>query len=187
MMTIITPCIRPENLARMSKTIPANCRWIVVFDLKQLPSVELPKNAEYHRLLNHAFGYPQSNYALELVKDGYVYFLDDDTLMHPDLYEAVSGLDNDFIHFNQIRPEKKKGDPKRILGSKVQGGWIDKGGFVVKRELIGEIRFRTDIYGGDGYFAEDCYAKAQNPIFINKILAYFNILKYDTDIHLLNG
>jgi hypothetical protein len=164
---------------RISKTIPSGCRWIVVFDMNEFPFARLPKNAEYHCLLDHAFGYPQSNCALDLVYKGMVYFLDDDTLIHPDLYDTISGLDNDFIHFNQIRPKKEVGHPKYMIGKKVKPGWIDKGGFVVNREVIGDIRFRTDIYGADGYFAEECYNKATKPVFIDKVLAYHNKLDYD--------
>lgn len=173
-LTIITPCSRPKNLHRMHKSIPQGVRWIIVFDMDRC-DIKIP-NAEHYFYKEHAYGYPQTNFALDMIKDGYVYFLDDDNTVHPDLIDNIRGVDNDFIHFLQQRCERKKTHPKYIIGSEVRGGKIDKGGVLLKRTLIGDIRFRTDIYAADGYFIEDCYKKATSPLFIDKVLSYHNKL-----------
>ncbi len=55
--------------------------------------------------LNGVVGNTQRNYALSLVEDdNYIYFLDDDNIIHPNFWEIVEELETDTIHtFNQYR------------------------------------------------------------------------------------
>ena len=52
-LNIVTPCIRPENLARINRsisdTIPRDLyRWIVVCDAEEVPDIELPDIGVYY-------------------------------------------------------------------------------------------------------------------------------------------
>ena len=97
-LNIITPCSRPENLHLISKSInipKENYRWIVVFDFDELPDKELiPNNCEVylHRDSDSTAGHAQRNYAIDLIEDGYVYSNDDDTLLHPELWENIKDI-----------------------------------------------------------------------------------------------
>jgi hypothetical protein len=177
LLNIITPCCRPENLHQISKSInipKENYRWIVVFDLNELPNPELiPDNCEVylHRNEKSTVGHSQRNFALDLIKDGYVYMNDDDTLIHPELWENIKELTDDFISFYQ---ENKFGSI-RLYGD-VGVGKIDSHNFIVKNEIIGNSRFIIDKYEADGYFALECFNKSKSKILINKVLSTYNFL-----------
>lgn len=185
-INIITPCSRPENLKAMSESInipKVAYRWIVVIDgAAGKFNVTLPRNAEvyYHRDPRSISGNAQRNYALGRIEpfekprgfNSYVYFLDDDTLMHPDLYKAVRQLDNDFIHFDQENP-----DGSRRIGGTVKVNHVDSGNVLIRRSLIGDIRWRSDLYHADGVFIERCFQKAKSPLYLPKSLSVYNALR----------
>lgn len=178
-LNIITPCSRPQNLIEISKSInipKENYRWIVVFDMDELPLKELiPDNCEIylHRNLNSKVGHSQRNYALELIKYGHVYMNDDDTLIHPDLWENIKNLNNDFITFHQSSLD----NTPRLISGDIEVGKIDSHNFIVSRDLIGETKWIINKYDADGYFAVECYSKCSSFIVIDKFLSVYNCLR----------
>jgi len=178
-INIITPSIRPKNLYKISESInipKENYRWIVVFDLPTIPDKELiPENCEYylHQDIESKFGNSQRNFALNLISDGYVYFNDDDTTLHPDLWENIKNTQCDFISFIQLSPF---GDI-RLIGNKISVGTIDSHNFLVKRSTIGDIRFIKKLYEADGYFASTVYQNTENKCWIDKPLSIYNTLR----------
>ena len=90
MLSIITPCSRPQNLSRIWPSIPQGSQWLIVRDaaddtevpgeLKSAPGVEVHCLAGGGR-----WGNAQRNLGLSLADRDYVYFLDDDNVMHPAL------------------------------------------------------------------------------------------------------
>ena len=95
-LNIITPCSRPENLNVISESINIpneNYRWIVVFDLENIPK-NIPGNAEAycHKNINSAFGNSHRNFGIGLVENGYVYFNDDDTILDKNLWGSIKDL-----------------------------------------------------------------------------------------------
>jgi hypothetical protein len=178
-LNIITPCSRPENLHLISNSInipKENYRWIVVFDFDKLPNKELiPNNCEVYLHKNplSKAGHAQRNYALELIDDGYVYSNDDDTLIHPELWGNIKDVSGDFISFKQAH----KNNTLRLVGNNIRVTQIDNHNFMVSRELIGDTKFRIDVYEADGHFAMECFGKAKNPIYLDKILSVYNSLR----------
>jgi len=178
-LNIITPCSRPENLQKISKTInipKEHYRWIVVCDMDKLPSKELiPENCEVHlyRENGSVVGHSQRNYALSIINDGYIYFNDDDTLLHPELWENIKDIDTDFISFIQ----SKKDGSIRLLGNVIQVSQIDSHNFIVSKNTIGDTKFIIDKYDADGYFAKECYEKSLNKTYIDKSLSIYNSLR----------
>jgi hypothetical protein len=178
-INIITPSIRPENLHKISESINIpreNYRWIVVFDLPVQPPIELiPENCEFylHQDSESRFGNCQRNFALDLITDGYVYLNDDDTTIHPDLWDNIKNIKCDFISFIQIDTKGKL----RLLGNKIVVGKIDSHNFLVKRNVVGNIRFNKKEYFADGIFANICYAVANNKCWIDKKLSIYNTLR----------
>jgi len=178
-LNIITPCSRPENLHKVSESInipKENYRWIVVFDLESLPDNELiPNNCEYYTHKNHnsISGNSQRNYALSLVNKGHVYFNDDDTTIHPELWENIEDLNNDFISFTQLN----KNGSLRLTGENINVGHIDSHNFIVSNKIIGDTIFQLHRYDADGYFAVDCKKNSINPVIIYKPLSVYNLLR----------
>ncbi len=178
-LNIITPCSRIQNLHIISKNINIpkdNYRWLVIFDSNQEPDKELiPNNCEFylHKNPESTSGNSQRNYALKLIEDGYVYFNDDDTIIHPQLWENINNLDNDFISFQQL----DKNGSLRLNGNVIRVGSIDSHNFIVHKSIIGDSQFIINRYDADGYFAIECYNRTKNPIWINKPLSIYNLLR----------
>jgi hypothetical protein len=178
-LNIITPCSRPENLSTISTSInipKENYRWIVVFDGEVLPKKELiPDNCEIYLHTNKesTVGHSQRNYALDMIVDGYVYFNDDDTIIHNQLWNNIKNLNNDFISFMQ---EDKDGGI-RLIGNNINVNHIDSHNFIVHNSIIGNIRFDITKYNADGYFAADCFQNSTNSNHINIVLSTYNSLR----------
>jgi hypothetical protein len=178
-LNIITPCSRPENLIKISQSINIpndSYRWIVVMDLLEPPSQEIiPNNCEvyFHKNPLSVFGNSQRNYALDLVEHGHVYFNDDDTTIHPDLWENIKDLREGFISFaqnNQDGTLRLQGDEVRLYG-------IDSHNFVVDINVVELTRFDIALYDADGYFATQCYKKPCSKKYIPKVLSTYNTLR----------
>lgn len=178
-LNIITPCSRPNNLLTISKSInipKKDYRWIIVCDSESLPDEKLiPKNCEiyYHKDLGSTSGNSQRNYAINMVKKGHIYFNDDDTIIHPDLWNNIKDLNNDFISFIQL----EKNGFVRLQGNFINVGHIDSHNFIVDQKIVGNTRFITDKYDADGYFAVECFNKAISHYYINKPLSIYNLLR----------
>ncbi len=178
-INIITPCSRPKNLLKISESINIpreNYRWIVVYDGDSIPPKELiPENCEIYSHKNKisTVGHSQRNYAINLVKGGYVYFNDDDTIIHKDLWENIKSLDNDFISFKQAY----KDGSIRFISNKISVGYIDSHNFITHSSIIGETRFNVTKYDADGHFAVECFAKSKNHIHLDMVLSTYNLLR----------
>lgn len=178
-LNIITPCSRPENLLKISESIniqEKNYRWIVVVDSYELPKYNLiPKNCEIytHKDPESISGNAQRNYALDLIKDGYVYFNDDDTILHPHLWDNIKDLNNDFISFRQLNKDLTL----RLFGDLISVGFIDSHNFIVSRELIDKTKFTLNKYEADGIFATECFKNSKSALWLNKPLSIYNSLR----------
>jgi len=178
-LNIITPCSRPENLRIISESInipKENYRWIVVYDGLNLENKDLiPDNCEfyYHKNLNSKSGNDQRNFALNLINNGHVYFNDDDTTLHPDLWENINNLTEDFIHFKQ----NNKNGTLRLHSEIIKVGHIDSHNFIVSNNIIGNHRWDIGKYDADGYFAIECFNNSKSKIYINKVLSIYNNLR----------
>ena len=177
-LNIITPVTRCQNLniIRQSINIPrSNFRWICVFDAETI-SCDVPEDCEAYAHVDtkSGMGNAQRNLAIELVKEGHIYFNDDDTTIHPLLWENINDKDEyDLIHFSQ----SYKNDSLRLQGDRVANNYIDSHNFVVRRDCVGDVRWVLNRYDADGIFAETCQKRSKNSIFIPKILSVYNSLR----------
>jgi len=177
-INIITACSRPSNLIKISESInipKENYRWIVVHDgLENPKGIKIPNNCEFynHKDPKSSFGNSQKNYAIDLISEGYVYFNDDDTLIHPELWESIKDLENDFISFKQ---NDKRGN-LRLKGD-VRYQKIDSHNFILTKELIGDTRWDSSKYEADGLFAVECFNKSKSYIKVDKVLSIYNQLR----------
>ena len=178
LINIVTPCCRPENLKAIAESIniPSRYyRWIVVHDADEFPDTETPKQAEQHlyREEGSTSGNAQRNHAINLINGGYVLFLDDDTILHPDLWEAVKDCDEDIVSWAQIWPNGEH----RLYAGSYSVGSIDSGSFMVKRSVIGDIQWQPSQYDADGHFAQQVVARTTSQRRIEQYLSFYNYLR----------
>jgi glycosyltransferase involved in cell wall biosynthesis len=183
-ITIITPSVRPENLHIIHKSIPWDYvhEWIIVYDGKKIK--ENPKLFSSDNITEYVYsgegtcGNSQRNYALEHVKhhDTYLYFLDDDNLVHPELYSIVNNLeDNKIYTFNQERPSNVFPFTSYLRGNRIEVFHIDSAMFLIDYNLCKDVRWNTNCYHSDGLFIMECYSKHKDKwIYIDQTLAYYN-------------
>lgn len=176
-LNIITPLTRPYNLSLIENSINipvSNYRWIIVCDFYDQIEYK-PVNAEIYNYRDKfsMMGNAQRHFALKLVNTGHIYFNDDDTIIHNNLWDNIKDLDNDFISFDQ---EYRSGK-KRLTGSDIRLNKIDSHNFIVHASIGKKIVWVYNKYNADGIYATNCYRLAQNPIYINKTLSTYNSLR----------
>lgn len=180
-MTIITPCVRPENLLKIRESIDFNYvdEWIIVYDKSKVPENPLvfagegnAKIKEYLHTSPGISGNPQRNYALDLLKnkDTYIYFLDDDNLVHEDLYKLLDIVDDGRIYtFNQ---------KDRIRDGRIVPGRIDTAMFLIDSKLCKTVRWELDIYAADFIFIDECIKNNKDKwIYVDNDLCTYNQLR----------
>jgi hypothetical protein len=176
-LNIITPCTRPENLARIAASINIprdRYRWIVVFDADTVPD-GVPDVCEAYAIKNSAscYGNAQRNHALNLIDRGHVYFNDDDTLLHPKLWETVCHISAELISFSQELPDKTVRS-----GCKLTASNIDTHQLIIDRGLVGDTRWSLSDYAADGYFAQECDGKfPKRHVVLPDVLSIYNELR----------
>jgi len=180
-ITIITPSIRTNNLLRIRETLNFDYidEWIIVYDgskILQNPHIFLSdlnndKITEYLFKDNGISGNPQRNFALKNIKkeDTYLYYLDDDNVIHNDLYKLLHIIgDQKICTFNQ---------KNRIDGNKIEIGNIDSAMFLIDYKLCKSVKWIPDKYEADGHYIKECYLKnKENWIYVNNELSYYNFI-----------
>ena len=199
MLTFITPCSRQDNLPAIVNSINFDKihKWIIVYDTSE--EKRYNKLYENHTQIMEVEcnikpisgkGQPQRNYGMSLVDDGYIYFLDDDNIIHPQFWSIVDLLDNEkFFTFDQIRKDINGGilfdqirkDIKEgiLYGNKIIVRLIDTAMFIVHKKHIGNIKWLEDRFCSDGFFICDIYNNnKESHVYINSIGCYYNYLQW---------
>ena len=183
-ITIITPCSRIHNLPMLYESIKFDKihKWIIVYDTtvnsychsfihsEQIIEVDCKSS------LNGVVGNTQRNYALSLVEDdNYIYFLDDDNIIHPNFWEIVEELETDTIYtFNQYRDKHEH----ILLGNRIEMNYIDTAMYIIHKNMIGDIKWQEDLYQADGKFISDVYLTGRyKHKYFQKYYCYYNYLK----------
>ena len=184
MLTIITPCSRPDNLGMLSKSIKFDKidKWIIVYDTTKDRTYK--KSFEGNSKIievecNDAgdFGNQQRNYGMSLVDDGFIYFLDDDNIVHPSFWILLDKHMDDeifFYTFNQSRSYEKS----NLFGNRIEKNYIDTAMFLVHKKHIKDIKWDADLYQADAVFI--CDILKQNPQchkFLNAFACYYNFIE----------
>jgi hypothetical protein len=186
-LTIITPCIRPENLIKIQNSINFDYvnEWIIVYDgnhISSLPNT-IDKNSKIKEYIfkgEGISGNPQRNFALDLIEtlDTYLYFLDDDNIIHPDFYELLDTIKPGKIYtVNQSRPKNVFPYKTLLRGDTIELYNIDTAMFLIDFNLCKDVRWIIDKYNADGFYIKECYeANQEKWIFIDKTMSYYNKL-----------
>lgn len=187
MLTIITPCSRPQNLYAMRNSINMGLidRWIIVHDTTKTggvctPLFDHPQIVEMGQVSSpgSCSGNSQRNRALKLVRSGLVYFLDDDNIVHPNFWFLLPKMElGHFYTFDQQRWDEFVSTPGGIFkGDTPRLQRIDTAQYVVDAKMA---RFwKEDDYKADGLFIEDIYLRfGQEHVYFPEVAAYYNFLR----------
>lgn len=209
MLYIVTPVSRPENLREIAKSIPykEGIKWIIIFDAavpfktqcfplgkdslnvldkKHIMVFPSPiKNACVgHAHRNHFINKIYPDFSKKKDQIDYVYFLDDDTILHPDFLDNIlpifevtfktpSAIIFDQLHANGAIRLKADINNVKVCN-------IDMGQYIFNlNDLPENIRFKEDDYCADGIFIEEFFNHVGKEKFmvINKPLSYYNFLR----------
>lgn len=182
-LTVITPCCRPQNLMTVKNSVDFNRvdEWIIVYDGTRVSEIPTLLNDHPHKnkIKQYVFtgvgisGNPQRNFALSKIDNWntFLYFLDDDNLIHPYLYRVLDIIDRGYIYtMNQ------ENHPK-LLGNNIQVTKIDTAMFLIDGSLCRDIFWNIHRYDADGYYIMEVHKKNPNKqIWINNPLCYYNII-----------
>jgi len=179
-LTLITPSYRFNNLLEIKKSINFEYidEWIIVYDgSKVIDNPHLFENQENNKIKEYVYkcenggisGNPQRNYSLSKItnQDALLYYLDDDNIIHPNLYRLLNIINNDKIYtFNQYN---------RINGDNINIGSIDTAMVIIPYNLYKDVRWIIYKYEADGYYIKECYDKNKDiHIYIDNDLCYYN-------------
>lgn len=183
MLTIITPCCRSENLETMITSIDFDKvdKWIIVYDTSKKRTYEHMKT-DNEKIVQvdcsdeGSTGNCQRNFAIDMVEDGFIYFLDDDNIMHPDFFKDIYPElcdEHNVYTFNCQRYKKSV-----QYGNNPRVHFIDTSMYVVHTKVIKDTRWLVNRYNADGEFIEEVIFKNNDKKFnyINKVGAFWNRL-----------
>ena len=177
-INIITRCTRFDNLMEISNSISHDVGdvgidiiWYVIFDTKFSKSIDIkiPESISKVSILKFissepgSYAYDSINKCLDEIKEGWVYILDDDNILHDKFKERISALirlypkKNGIIFSQDVSGRDFSGlDIRRADIDNIKVGKIDVSQFILRRDLIGDFRFVCG-YTGDGIFIEEIY------------------------------
>jgi hypothetical protein len=183
MLTLITPCCRQHLLSDVEKSIQFDKinKWIIVYDTTNTTYEKIytqnEKVIETEATGGGGWGNAQKNKGLSLVEDGYVFFLDDDNIMHPNFWKMYESIDDKYFYtFNAMRSVKQN---VIMYGNKVVPNFIDAAMYLVHKKHFRDIRLREEKFSADGWFIFDVYN--ENPglhKYINDVCCHYNYLQY---------
>lgn len=184
-LTIITPCSRPKNLQILYESINFSFinKWLIIYDSKKghIPNhFKHPKIVECNEGRTGISGNTQRNRGIENTNNGFIYFLDDDNIIHPNFWNILPQFSVDNINLFQIESHP---DYKYLNLSAPGPSTIDTSMYCVDRKLVGLTRWMPHLYSADGVFAETIRCKKPKSLnIINEVAAYYNYLASDSDV-----
>jgi len=185
---IVTPVSRTENLPRHGYSLEAGLRappfaWWCLFDERFGPVPLRPPWSQVHYWgpgpgQAGAVGYAARNWAIERIAGGWVYFLDDDNLIHPEFEDAL--IEARRLHpqagwflFDQVAAD---GTLLREAQCPPSVGHVDLGQAVIRRDVLQGFRFQEDRYDADGeLFAR--LAQKIPPVCVHRNATFYNALR----------
>ena len=190
-IVIITPSYRVQNLKKLYESIDFTnvLRWIIVYDGKHIEENQMifkdnPKIDEYVYAGDSCWGNGQRNYALDKLTSidakFFVYFLDDDNIMHPDFDKIIPKLEYGHLYtFDQLRLGEDDVIPSggTLPGNIIKYRCIDTAQFIADFALVRDIRWRTDVYQADFFYINECCVNNyKNHEYIPLVASYWNYL-----------
>lgn len=183
-LNIIIPLSRIKNLKHILKNIKESLKKItpltyIILDPRIKQNIDTTDIYYLDTVESSFYGTEQRNLALDNINDGYIYFLDDDNLIHPNfeniLLESINKYkDKKGFVFNQIRKNGTIYLTAKLPPTNYQ---IDTGNVVLDRSLIGDIRWEKEYNHDFLFFAKVYNTNPDKFITINKIATYYNAIR----------
>jgi hypothetical protein len=151
-------------------------KWFIVYDTTKDRSythryVGHPKIVEVDCSDPGLTGNPQRNLGISMVKDGFLFFLDDDNIIHPDFWTILPTLQEDYFY---------TWDQENALkGEKIELEHIDTSMFIVPKKICKNLKWKPD----ERWYADYLFIKSiydhypEKHIYIPKSLCYYNKLR----------
>lgn len=167
---VLTAVTRPENLADIGSSLQAaivrsgaDVVWHLRFDPEQ----------------QHIGGQQVKNELLDEISDGWIFVLDDDTLVHPELFTYLDPATNALVFSMQYGQNGILFADER--NAKV--GSIDIGQVILRRELIGYERIKP-LYDGDGHLLQRLLHRRNAKVrYVPEVLTYYNAIRGGHDVY----
>lgn len=199
-LTILTRCSRLNNISKVRDSVYKNNTklhiiWKVFFDTSILKDIdseiltsiqEMGGHTYFMRSVPGDFGHQMLNKGINDTKDGFIYILDDDNVIHEDFYEniynAITSNSNKggFVFNQKVNGKDFTGLDIRVCGpDSMKVSKVDSAQYVFNKSIIRDIRIDAMNYIADSIFAEKVYT-SNNPdqfYFIDKVLCYYNFLQ----------
>lgn len=179
-LSIITPCYRQQNLSKMFNSIRFDLidKWYIIYDTSKgmvytKQYVGHPKIEELE-CSGGISGNPQRNLGVTQVHDGFIYFLDDDNIVHPEFWSILpTAVPDRFYTWDQARDS----NGRVLKGAECKLGRIDTAMFMIPRDMMTGLKWTEARYDADGLIIEDIYrVYSDKHVYIPRILAYYNKL-----------
>ena len=195
-INIITRCSRVHYLPQVKKSIdflhPVEVEWHIIFDTSVLKDISLSliqelknKQTKFYFLEGKPGDllYPQSMEVINTIYNGFIYYLDDDNILHPDFLNTLST----FTDINKIYVIDQFVDYKDFTGveyriaepenMRVQG--VDIAQIIFPRHVFDSYEFKGD-YCADGILIEQLHTEHPEYFeYISETLSYYNSLVED--------
>jgi hypothetical protein len=158
-LTIVTPCHRQHNLDKVFDSIQFEkiTRWMIVYDpTKPVPihqKFNHPKISEFHMDFSEPWswcGNSQRDYALDKIQSGWIYFLDDDNIMHNGFWDIVSTVS--LPYFYTFDMQKVNSDEINLTGNFIVQGLIDTSMFLIHKDHVKTTKWSSIKEGFFGDF-----------------------------------
>ena len=167
---VLTACSRPENLRYVAPSLSraisradglVDLHWHLRFDLERI----------------YVGGQAVKNKLLDEITDGWVWILDDDTLVHEELFYRGALVVDRNPDAQAVVVSQRRADGGILLARRenLRVGQIDVGQAILHRSLIGDERIPLS-YDGDGLFLEKVLAPPTVVCFIDDVLSLHNAL-----------
>lgn len=190
---VITRCTRQENLETIYESLFDNwydITWHIIFDCRKIKDLDAEllskiknKKVQFYFIQSTKddYLYPQCHKAIDEIKDGYIIFLDDDNIIHPEYFnemtKIIDGQHKIYVVDQYIGGKDFTGLETRIASqenNKLKG--VDIGQLTFHVSVLKKYRFREG-YQADGQLVEEIMK--ENPEYfryINKTLSYYNYI-----------
>lgn len=178
-LSIVTPCSRPENLPALRDSIDwdRTSRWFIAHDARRSasePLFEHPRIEEFHVREPGFSGNVQRNRGLDRIREGFVYFLDDDNLIHPSFWRLLPDFRPGALNVFSMEGHPA---PERLNPAHPGPNTIDTAMFCFDRRLAGDLRWLPHLYDADGVFAQSLLLRRPESLRVfDEPAAYYNLL-----------
>jgi glycosyltransferase involved in cell wall biosynthesis len=162
-LSIIVPFSRQtvnldEIINSLNKVTLAQLELIIVSSTEREDELKewLPQGLNiklYHTDEETVYGNNYRNIGVKNASRDWLYFLDDDNIMHPNFNDLLEVLDKDkdVVFFSQIFPNQKL----RLMPVTIDVGGVDTAMFMVKKSVMDNHKWEEGAYTADGILAKE--------------------------------